>query len=171
MHYPSKYVLITDVDSKIINIMKPSNCNQLFNSESVYNSISNGSNSKNVSTNNEVNAVHNKNGTLPSVVKGSNNDPPLSANAASVLPERVWQDLLMNTAYTNSTFISAPTTVSGNGQDINNRTEIKSENNIENSINTASGNAERKLSATSCLSPAIWDYTEPVHKTSCACIK
>lgn len=171
MHYPSKYVLITDVDSKIINITKPSNCNQLFDSESVYNSIYSGSNSKNISTNNEVNAPNNENGTMPSVVKSSKYSPPLSANAASVLPERVWQDLLMNTAYTNSSSINSPSTVSGNGQEINNRSEVKSENYNENLLNTANADTERKGTSTSCLSPAIWDYTEPVHKTSCACIK
>lgn len=171
MHYPSKYVLITDVDSKIINITKPSNCNQLFDSESVYNSIYSGSNSKNISTNNEVNAPNNENGTMPSVVKSSKYSPQLSANAASVLPERVWQDLLMNTAYTNSSSISSPPTVSGNGQEINNKSEVKSENYNENLLNTANADAERKGTSTSCLSPAIWDYTEPVHKTSCACIK
>lgn len=171
MHYPSKYVLITDVDSKIINITKPSNCNQLFNSESVYNSIHSGSNSKNISTHNEVDARHNENGTMSSFIKSSKFSPPLSANAASVLPERVWQDLLMNTAYTNSSSISSPAAVSGSVRDINNKSEVKSENNNENSLNAANADAERKGISTSCLSSAIWDYTEPVHKTSCTCIK
>ena len=77
----------------------------------------------------------------------------------------------MNTAYTNSSSISSPAAVSGSGQDINIRSEIKSEINNENSLNAANADGERKGISTSCLSPAIWDYTEPVHKTSCACIK
>lgn len=170
MHYPSKYVLLTDVDSKIINITKPNNCNQLFNSESVNNSIYSGSNSKNINNNNnEVNARHNENGTMPSVIKNSKFSPPLLANAASVLPERVWQDLLMNTAYTNSSPISSQSSISSSGRDVNNKSEVKSENNNENSLNATNADAERKGS--SCLSPAIWDYSEPVHKTSCTCIK
>ncbi|CAO1404623.1 unnamed protein product [Diamesa hyperborea] len=170
MHYPSKYVLITDVDSKIINLTKPSNCNQLFNSESVYNSIYSGSNSRNISTNNEVNARQNDNGSMPSVIKSSKFSPPLSANAASVLPERVWQDLLMNTAYTNSSSLSSSAAISGSGRD-NSKSDVKIENINDNLLNAANVDAERKGTSSSCLSPAIWDYSEPVHKTSCSCIK
>lgn len=170
MHYPSKYVLITDVDSKIINLTKPSNCNQLFNSESVYNSIYSGSNSRNISTNNEVNARQNDNGSMPSVIKSSKFSPPLSANAASVLPERVWQDLLMNTAYTNSSSLSSSAAIPGSGRD-NSKSDVKIENINDNLLNAANVDAERKGTSSSCLSPAIWDYSEPVHKTSCSCIK
>jgi hypothetical protein len=165
MRYPSKYVLITEVDTKI-NEIRNKNCNVNSNDlskksnigNSVVNSVEN-ENSVNDNNNNENvrdnyakleknnNHVNINSELLPksmldqkTVVKSLSNIP-MPANSGHVLPEKVWQDAIMNPAFTktNESMLC----------------ESPSEQNKETE-------AERS---------SMWEFIDPLHKSSCVCIK
>lgn len=114
MRYPSKYVLLTDVDDKCSEINKLASLEIEKQPGSVLNP------------------------TVQPHFRLS------SMTSASILPERAYQDAVMNAP--------APT---GDTQS----TQIKdsSNSNNENSINAANG--------------VSWDFNDPVHKVTCSCIK
>lgn len=115
MRYPSKYVLLTDVDDKWSESNKPASLETEKQPGSVLN---------------------------PTVQP---NFRLSSQTSASILPERAYQDAVMN----------APAPLTSETQS----TQIKdsSSSNNENSINAANG--------------VSWDFNDPVHKVTCSCIK
>lgn len=155
MLYPSKYVLITDID------LEKRNNNMCTNSE---NSNSNNYNNLNLSVNSNKKCINNNNSEKRMIMKMEDYDKDsIESNLLNIcdgiqktaanMPERVWQDMIMNPAYTNTGDKSEKMNNSNN-----------SENNVENSINVA--NTEN--SVTSC-NGGLWNFTEPCLKTSCSC--
>jgi hypothetical protein len=132
MLYPSKYVLVTDVDSR-----KPAECSEtkkLVNSEPKSYRFS------------EID----KDSIESSVLNFCDG---IQKSAAGVLPERIWQDSIMNPAYTNASTKSERDKVDSQGG-----------NNVENSINAANGVESSKDSNT-------WNFVEPCHKENCSCTR
>lgn len=137
MLYPSKYVLVTDNDSckKDDGISENKKC---VNSEPKSYRFS------------EIDKECIESSVL-------NFCDGIQKSAAGVLPERVWQDSIMNPAYTNASVKSEREKI-----------EIQSENNIENSINAANGiESSSKVDAAS----NTWNFAEPNHKANCSCTR
>lgn len=132
MLYPSKYVLVTDVDSR-----KSTECSE---------------NKKNVNS-------EPKSYRLSEIDKDSiesnvlNFCDGIQKSAAGILPERVWQDSIMNPAYTNSS-----------SKCEREKIDSQSGNNVENSINAANGVESSKDANT-------WNFVEPCHKENCSCTR
>lgn len=139
MLYPSKYVLVTDTDS----CKKDKNC--ISESKKCVNSES-----KSIAIDKEIES---------SVLNFCDG---IQKSAAGVLPERSWQDSIMNPAYTNA-YTNAGVK---SEQD---KIATQSENNIENSINAANG-IESSSKADSAST--TWNFADPTHKTTnCACTR
>lgn len=133
MLYPSKYVLVTDIDSP-----KKDNCTS--ESKKCVNSDSKSYRCSEIEKERIESSVLN-------FCDG------IQKSAAGVLPERVWQDSIMNPAYTKSE---------------KEKFETNSENNIENSINAANG-IESSSKADSAST--TWNFAEPFHKANCSCTR
>lgn len=133
MLYPSKYVLVTD--NEPCRKDTPSECNKkCVNSES---------------------KVHEIDKEIESSVM--NCCDGIQKSAAGVLPERVWQDSVMNPAYTNNASVKCEQDKIASTQ---------SENNVENSINAANG-----IESSSKADPTTWNFADPSHKANCACTR
>lgn len=133
MLYPSKYVLVTDNDSH-----KKDNC------------MSESKKCVNRDKKCEMDTECIESSVL-------NFCDGIQKSAAGVLPERVWQDSIMNPAYTNAAVKSEQEKI-----------ETQSENNIENSINAANGiESGSKMDAAS----TTWNFAEPNHKANCSCTR
>lgn len=130
MLYPSKYVLVTDVDSR-----KQTEC------------CSENKKSVNSEPKSYRLSEMDKDCIESSVLNFCDG---IQKSAAGVLPERIWQDSIMNPAYTNSSVKSEKEKI-----------DPQSGNNIENSIN---GVESSKSDATN-----TWNFTEPNHKENCSC--
>lgn len=153
MRYPSKYVLITDVDTKSISEMKHNNCNlyssvlskkssicdNIVNSE-ISGNDNNNNNNENMDNNNRDNYAkvdHQLNSEMfppknmmeASTIKSLSNIP-MPTNACNILPEKTWQDAIMSQAFT-----AKPNESKDDG------------------------------------SSSLWDFSDPLHKVSCVCIK
>lgn len=139
MLYPSKYVLITDLD-----INKQNNnglaCDNKLNLEKekklckCENHLDNSSKSSSILYCDGI-----------------------QKSAAGIMPERIWQDIIMNPAYTNEK-----------------SEHIKIENNRENSINIANSknveNSTTNVKTTDSSSgEVLWNFVEPCLKNSCNC--
>lgn len=138
MLYPSKYVLVTDVDTR-----KKDNCSsetkKCVNSETKPYRFS------------EIDKECIESSVL-------NFCDGIQKSAAGVLPERAWQDSIMNPAYTNASLKSEQEKI-----------DTQSENNIENSINAANGiESSSKMDA---MSSTTWNFAEPNHKANCSCTR
>lgn len=137
MLYPSKYVLVTDIDS-----LKKDNCisenKKCVKSDSKAYRFS------------EIDRKRIESSVL-------NFCDGIQKSAAGVLPERVWQDSIMNPAYTNATVKSEREKI-----------DTQSENNIENSINAANG---IESSSKSDSASTTWNFAEPNHKANCSCTR
>lgn len=135
MLYPSKYVLVTD------NELRKSNCasenTKCVNSEPKPYRFS------------EIDKECIESSVL-------NFCDGIQKSAAGVLPERVWQDSIMNPAYTNASVKSEREKI-----------ETQSENNIENSINAANGIESSKADTAT----NTWNFSEPNHKANCLCTR
>ena len=129
MLYPSKYVLVTDID---LEKTRKDKCTSSENNVNI-----NASNKKFSSSERKVNI---KIGEL------SNGVQKFAAN----MPERVWQDMVMNPAYTGDKSEKTMMRIKRN------------ETNLENFI------ANTENSASSCQG-GLWNFTEPCLKTSCSC--
>lgn len=125
MLYPSKYVLVTDIDSV---------------------------NKENLSSDGKkcVNSDSNRISEIDYECELNFCDG-IQKSASGVLPERAWQDSIMNPAYTNAAVKSEQGKVDTN-----------SENNIENSINAANGIEKAETT---------WNFAEPNHKANCSCTR
>lgn len=119
MRYPSKYILITDLDDAKSGISTSDKTTQQTDSIAVENNLGNPL------------SMH-----LP---------PSISTK----LPERVWQDCLLNSVNLSQTSAAA-----------NLQKDVTGEQS-----NLSSGNTNNNESN------SIWDFTDPTHKTSCVCIK
>lgn len=115
MRYPSKYILITDLDDAKSGISTSDKTTPQTDSIAVENNLGNPL------------SMH------------------LPASISTKLPERVWQDCLLNSV--NSTQTSAQ-------KDATSEQSNLSSGNINNNEPNS-----------------IWDFTDPTHKTSCVCIK
>lgn len=133
MLYPSKYVLVTDIDSR-----KKDNC--ISESKKCVNSDAKSYRCSEIDKENIESSVLN-------FCDG------IQKSAAGVLPERVWQDSIMNPAYTKSE---------------KEKIETHSENNNENSINAANG---IESSSKSDSASTTWNFAEPSHKANCSCTR
>jgi hypothetical protein len=137
MLYPSKYVLVTDADTR----KKDSNISE--NKKSV---------------NSDAKSYRfsdiDKECIESSVLNFCDG---IQKHAAGVLPERAWQDSIMNPAYTNASVKCE-----------RGKIETQSENNIENSINAANGieSSSKGDSGTN-----TWNFSEPNHKANCSCTR
>jgi hypothetical protein len=138
MLYPSKYVLVTDVETRKKDV-----------------SISENKKSVNSEPKSYRFSEIDKECIESSVLSFCDG---IQKSAAGVLPERVWQDSIMNPAYTNASVKSEQEKI-----------ETQSENNIENSINAANGieNSSSKADTAS----NTWNFTEPNHKANCSCAR
>lgn len=160
MRYPSKYVLITDVDTKSISEMKHNNCNLYSSNSSVLNKKSsicdnivnseisgndNNNNNENMDNNNRDNYAKvdhplnsemfpPKNMMESSTIKSLSNIP-MPTNACNILPEKTWQDAIMSQAF------------------------------------TAKPNESKDDGSDNATSSSLWDFSDPLHKVSCVCIK
>lgn len=172
MRYPSKYVLITEVETKINEIRnrncninsnndlcKKSNiCENVVNNVKTENSVNDNNNNENISNDNSRdnyakleknnNLININSELLPkcmleskTVVKSLSNIP-MPANSGLVLPEKVWQDAVMNPAFTKASESMMTC-------------DSPSEQNKENEAEKCS----------------IWEFVDPLHKSSCVCIK
>lgn len=132
MLYPSKYVLVTDVDTH-----KKDACTS--------------------ETKKCVNSCETKSYRFSDIDKECmlNFCDGIQKSAAGVLPERIWQDSIMNPAYTNAPAKSE-----------HEKIDTRGGNNIENSINAANG-AESATKADS----NTWNFAEPNHKANCSCTR
>lgn len=176
MWYPSKYVLLTDLDLK--NEMKSDTKCSESNAKKNVNS--------NNSTSNSSSSNENTNSAVCETVKSyrfSENEKEyiessvssfcdgLQKSAAGILPERAWQDSLMNPAYTDA---SAPsvTNVKSEHKNTNEKKNdsAQSENNNENSINAANGIESSKANADTAAN--TWNFIDPtLIKTTCGCTR
>lgn len=155
MLYPSKYVLVTDIDLE----KRKNMCTNSENSSNNYNNNHNNNNiSNNSGSNNNKNKCINSDKRIIMKIEDFDKDSIESnllnicdgiQKSAATMPERVWQDMIMNPAYT------------GDKSEKNNNI---GENNVENSINVA--NTEN--SASTC-NGGLWNFTEPCLKTTCSC--
>ncbi|CRK97337.1 CLUMA_CG010730, isoform A [Clunio marinus] len=136
MLYPSKYVLVTDILSR----NKKDNCISENNKK-----IINSSETKSSYRCSEID----KDCIESSVLNFCDG---IQKTASGVLPERAWQDSIMNPAYTNASVKSEQEKI-----------EMQSENNIENSINAANGIEKSD--------PTTWNFVEPNHKSNCLCTR
>jgi hypothetical protein len=136
MLYPSKYVLVTEIDSR-----KKDNC------------VSENKKSVNSESKAYRFSEMDKECLETSVLNFCDG---IQKSAAGVLPERTWQDSIMNPAYTNATVKSEQGKI-----------ETQSENNIENSINAANVESSSKADSAS----TTWNFVEPNHKANCSCIR
>lgn len=150
MMYPSKYVLITEyVLNTDIDLEKRKD--MCTNSE-------NSNNFNNLSVNNKkCNSEKRMIMKMEDFDKESIESNLLNIcdgiqKSAASMPERVWQDMIMNPSYT------------GDKSEKHLRKKMSDENNVENSINVA--NTEN--SASTC-NGGLWNFTEPCLKTSCSC--
>lgn len=145
MLYPSKYVLITDLD-----INKQNN-----NSLACDNKLSIEKEKKLCKCEN-----HLENSSKTSSIL---NGDGIQKSAAGIMPERIWQDNIMNPAYTNE-------------KSEHKKIENFNENNRENSINIAnnSNNVENSTTTNvrttdSSSGEVLWNFVEPCLKNSCNC--
>jgi hypothetical protein len=143
MLYPSKYVLITDID------LEKSRKDKCTSSEN--NNLNNPSNnlSGKRCVNSEKKMIEFDRDSIESNLLNICDGIQKSATS---MPERVWQDMIMNPAYT------------GDKSEKNIMKNASGENNVENSINVA--NTEN--SASSCHG-GLWNFTEPCLKNPCSC--
>lgn len=154
MRYPSKYVLVTDVDTKSLSEMKHYNselskkssiCDSNVNSVKIENSVN--ENMDNSSRENYAKIERQKNNEMfpKSMLESSTirslSSIPMPTNACTILPEKAWQDAIMNSAYTNKSNDNFCATKDENG-------DIGSE-----------------------CKASLWDFTDPFQKVSCVCIK
>lgn len=139
MLYPSKYVLITDID------LENSRKDKCTSSENNLNNFSNNHSVKRC-VNSEKKMIEFDRDSIESNLLNICDGIQKSATS---MPERVWQDMIMNPAYTG---------------DKSEKIISCDANNVENSINVA--NTEN--SATSCHG-GLWNFTEPCLKNSCSC--
>lgn len=146
MMYPSKYVLITDIDLEKRKDM----CTNSENS----NNFMNLSGNKKCNNNSEKRMIMKMEDFDKDSIESNllNICDGIQKSAAS-MPERVWQDMIMNPAYT------------GDKSEKNARKKISVENNVENFIINV---ANTENSATTC-NGGLWNFTEPCLKTSCSC--
>lgn len=165
MRYPSKYVLVTELDEIDSNCDTTSNnsnnnTNNMINSSSTVNNNDsnnnqNDNNNNNSNSNNSItiNVKEKKSLSAPLTVPESPaNDlgnparMSISQTAASILPERVWQDCLINSSLSLS---------------------LKQQNcNDNNLLSGTSG-----TNSTSNNNDSMWEFTDPSAKVTCACIK
>lgn len=134
MLYPSKYVLVTDGDSYKKN-----------------NSISDSKKSVNSEPKAYRFSEIDKESIESSVLNFCDG---IQNSAAGVLPERAWQDAIMNPAYTNACAKSEREKIDA------------SENNTENSINVANGTESSSKVESSANA---WNFVEPSLKAPCSC--
>lgn len=120
MRYPSKYILITDLDDAKSGISTNDKTTPQTDSIAVENNLGNPS------------SMH-----LPSSI-------------STKLPERVWQDCLLNSLNITQTTSSPVIGI------------VKEE---QNNLSTGGGNINNNEPN------SIWNFTDPTHKTSCVCIK
>lgn len=116
MRYPSKYILITDLDDAKSGISTNDKTSPQTDSIAVENNLGHPS------------SMH------------------LPASISTKLPERVWQDCLLNSASIQQTCVNLQ-------KDSTNEQNLSSGNINNNETNS------------------IWDFADPTHKTSCVCIK
>lgn len=180
MWYPSKYVLLTDLDLK--NEMKSdTKCSESSNKNSKKNVNSSTSNTSSSSNNNDnISSVCEtiKSYRFSEIEKEyietsvSNFCDGIQKSAAGVLPERAWQDSIMNPAYTDATAVSV-TNVKSEHKNTNEKKNdnAQSENNIENSINAANG-IESSAKANADTAANTWNFIDPtLIKTTCGCTR
>jgi hypothetical protein len=149
MLYPSKYVLITEIDVES-KIDKCTNENKKCL---------------------EISRKYKTNKIETDCMEQSFSDG-IQKSVSGVLPERVWQDVIMNPAYTTSSSSATPSTTADKCEKGTMESEMESENNYENSINAA--NFVESLSSSSSKSEgsgvgSLWNFVEPCLKNSCAC--
>lgn len=150
MMYPSKYVLITDIDLEKRKDM----CTNSENSNNFNNSNSLSGNKK--CNNSEKRMIMKMEDFDKDSIESNllNICDGIQKSAAS-MPERVWQDMIMNPAYT------------GDKSEKHMRKIESVQNNVENSLNHLNV-ANTENSATTC-NGGLWNFTEPCLKTSCSC--
>lgn len=163
MRYPSKYVLVTELDEIDSNCDTTSNTsnnntNNMINSSSTVNNNDSNNNQNDNNNNNSnnsktINVKEKKSLSAPLTVPESPaNDlgnparMSLSQTAASILPERVWQDCLINSSLSLS---------------------LKQQNCNDN--NLLSGTPGTNSTANN--NDSMWEFTDPSAKVTCACIK
>lgn len=139
MLYPSKYVLVTDKDT-CCHKKDASESKKCVNSDSKSYRLS------------EVDDECSESSAL-------NFCDGIHKSAAGVLPERIWQDSIMNPAYTNA---------AASRSEQEKVDKAHSENNIENSINAANGIDN---SSSSSKASDSWNFAEPNHKANCSCTR
>lgn len=183
MWYPSKYVLLTDLDlnnKQQKEIKSDTKCSENHNSNNISNNnIKNkkisGNNNENVNSSNNNSAVNcetMKPYRFSEIEKEyiessvSNFCDGIQKSAAGVLPERAWQDSIMNPAYTEGT-----STVVTSEHKVDKIESAQSENNIENSINVANGiESSSSRSNTMADTANTWNFIDPtLIKTTCGC--
>lgn len=140
MLYPSKYVLITDID------LDKNRKDKCTSSENNNNSSNNFSSKRCV--NSERKMIEFDRDSIESNLLNICDGIQKSATS---MPERVWQDMIMNPAYTGD-------------KSEKHMKKHSDENNVENSINVA--NTEN--SASSCHG-GLWNFTGPCLKNPCSC--
>lgn len=135
MLYPSKYVLLTDLDIKNKQVNNLSQSNRIILDEKV---------DRNCSC-----QVHlNDNSFSPHKKTYSDG---IQKSTSGIMPERIWQDVIMNPAYTLD------------------KSEHKNINNyVENSVNiTNSCITENSIKTEP--GTVMWNFAEPYLKNSCSC--
>jgi hypothetical protein len=187
MWYPSKYVLLTDLDlnNKLQNDIKSdTKCSENHNNNIINNNNNNNdSNKKKISVNNNVNISNNNSAVNCETMKPyrfseiekeyiessvSNFCDGIQKSAAGVLPERAWQDSIMNPAYTEGTSLLSSVK---SEHKVDKNESAQSENNIENSINVANGIESSSKANTSMSDMAnTWNFIDPtLIKMTCGC--
>lgn len=149
MLYPSKYVLITDLDINNKKSNSAAGDNKLILAEK------------------EKKVLKCENHLESSVLSASNSltfSDGIQKSSAGIMPERVWQDIVMNPAYT---FDKSEHKM---------KIENFNENNRENSINIANSNNNNnnvensiKTQTESATGDCLWNFVEPCLKNSCGC--
>jgi hypothetical protein len=179
MWYPSKYVLLTDLDlnHKQKDMKSDTKCSENHNNN-------HDNNKKKISGNNNVNGSNNESAVNCETMKPyrfseiekeyiessvSNFCDGIQKSAAGVLPERAWQDSIMNPAYTEGTATLLSSAKSEHKVD--KIESAQSENNIENSINVANGiESSSKANFSSADTANTWNFIDPtLIKTTCGC--
>jgi hypothetical protein len=147
MRYPSKYVLVTVIDDLVNNNNSSSNNNNNVNSFNNLNSTKQRSSSDNL-LNGKEKCTLIAPLTLPETPVNDLGHPlsmTMPQSTATILPERVWQDCVMNPSFTNA---------------------MKNGNSGILDELTTSGGGE-----TTTSNNDLWECTDPMLKASCVCAK
>lgn len=142
MLYPSKYVLITDIDAN----MKTDKCpNESKKCKEFH---------KKLTADDKPEIEYFESCFSDGIQK----------SVGGVLPERVWQDVVMNPAYTTPSSLA-----SEKSEQTNDENPIEKYDNNENSINAANyGENSSKVVEHNGIG-GLWNFVEPFLKNTCSC--